>query len=241
MKIHHLLSICLMFIAPIGNHINALSSRVGKAKAAVSSMQKEDDDYTAREKNVVACPTTGLFSNDDKITIDFSKIGRNDWCYPMNNGRIISPYGGKRHHSGTDIKTFPGDTIYAAFDGRVRFAKSYFGYGNVIVLRHPQGFETLYAHNKKNIVRIGDYVKAGEPIAVVGRTGHATTEHCHFEVRINGKAYNPMQFFDGVTRQLRSELVIAHRSGKIETINVVPSYEMAEDKTIPTKTKKQRG
>ena len=218
-----------------------VSGIIGLLAVSSTSAKGSRQDFTERERNVVAVPTRGLFDETDKIIVDFSKINRKDWCYPMKNGRVISPFGGKRkNHAGTDIKTFAGDTIYAAFDGRVRFAKSYYGYGNVIVLRHDIGIETLYSHNKKNLVRIGDYVKAGQPIAIVGRTGRATTEHCHFEVRINGKPYDPMRFFDNKTRQLRSISVVAHKSGRIETVNVVPEYDMAEDNTTP-KSNKTRG
>ena len=218
-----------------------VSGIIGLLAVSSTSAKGSRQDFTERERNVVAVPTRGLFDETDKIIVDFSKINRKDWCYPMKNGRVISPFGGKRkNHAGTDIKTFAGDTIYAAFDGRVRFAKSYYGYGNVIVLRHDIGIETLYSHNKKNLVRIGDYVKAGQPIAIVGRTGRATTEHCHFEVRINGKPYDPMRFFDSKTRQLRSISVVAHKSGRIETVNVVPEYDMAEDNTTP-KSNKTRG
>lgn len=230
MRIHHLLLASSLIVGgPALSIVHA--TKVAKAKTTVIQSKDGEDDFTQREKAVVACPTSGLFDDKDQIVIDFSKLSREDWCYPMKNGRVISPYGGKRRHSGADIKTHAGDTIYACFDGRVRFAKPYSGYGNIIVLRHPQGFETAYAHNKRNLVRIGDYVKAGQPIAIVGRTGRATTEHCHFEVRVNGKAYNPMKFFDATTCQLRSEKVIAYRSGKIETINVVPETFMAKDQT----------
>ena len=228
MKIHHyFLAFSLFAFSPLAVHLHALN----KTKAQSSQSRDGDDDFTAREKNVVACPTNGLFGEENKIIIDFSKFSRNEWCYPLKDGRLISPYGGRRHHSGADIKTHAGDTIYACFAGRVRFAKPYAGYGNIIVLRHPQGFETAYAHNKKNLVRIGDYVKAGQPIAIVGRTGRATTEHCHFEVRINGKAYNPMKFFDSATCQLRSQKLIAYSNGRMETVNVIPENYMAEDKT----------
>lgn len=191
------------------------------------------DDFSESEKNVVKIATPGLFDDNDRITIDLSKLTRKDWCYPMHGGKVISPYGGKRRHSGMDIKTHALDTVYAAFSGRVRFSKPYSGYGNVIVLRHATGLETLYSHNKRNLVRIGDYVEAGQPIAIVGRTGRATTEHVHFEVRINGKAFNPARFFDPVTCQLRSLKVIAYKSGRIETINVVPGNNIAEDAAEP--------
>ena len=77
--------------------------------------------------------------------------------------------------------------------------------------------ETLYSHNSKNLVEVGEWVKAGQPIALTGRTGRATTEHLHFEVRINGKTYDPARFFDHKNRCLKKVKVVAHKSGKVTT------------------------
>ena len=125
--------------------------------------------------------------------------------FPLPGAKVISPYGkrGGRTHSGVDLKTTPGDKIYAAFEGEVIFSDVYHGYGNYIRIKHPNGLETCYSHNSKNLVKKGDYVKAGQVIALVGQTGRATTPHLHFEVRINGKTRNPANYFDlnkGVVR-----------------------------------------
>ena len=125
--------------------------------------------------------------------------------FPLPGAKVISPYGkrGGRTHSGVDLKTKPGDKIYAAFEGEVVFSDVYHGYGNYIRIKHPNGLETCYSHNSKNLVKKGDYVKAGQVIALVGQTGRATTPHLHFEVRINGKTRNPANYFDlnkGVVR-----------------------------------------
>ena len=126
------------------------------------------------------------------------------WCYPLPGAKVISPFGGKRrHHSGTDIKTKANDNIYAAFDGEVVFSGNYHGYGNLIRIKHPNGLETYYSHNSKNLVKAGDYVKAGQLIALTGRTGRATTEHLHFETRVKGKAVNSNKYFDHVNHTIR--------------------------------------
>ena len=75
-------------------------------------------------------------------------------------------------------------------------SKPYYAYGNLVVIRHANGLETIYSHNCKNLVRSGDVVKAGQPIGLTGRTGRATTEHVHFETRINGQHFNPNLIFD---------------------------------------------
>lgn len=201
----------------------------GSNEPPISTENLPDKDFTETEKQNVHVTTPSMFDGTNVITIDLSKLKRDEWCYPLHEGKLISPFGGARHHGGIDLKTFYGDTVYAAFSGRVRFSKPCSGYGNVIVLRHSTGMETYYSHNSKNLVRIGDVVKAGDPIAIEGRTGRATTHHVHFEVRINGKAYNPTLFFDPRTCCLRSVLVTAYKSGKVETTNVVPANNLAEN------------
>lgn len=118
----------------------------------------------------------------------------NAGCYPLPGAKVISPYhnnrGGHRH-TGVDLKTCPNDPIYAVFDGVVTMSKNYYGYGNCIIIKHDNGMETLYSHNSKNLVKEGDRVKCGQQIALTGRTGRATTEHLHFELRKNGKPQNP--------------------------------------------------
>lgn len=171
-------------------------------------------EFTPAEKRIVATATNGLFDDKDILTVDLGQYGEGDWCYPLEGSKVISPFGGRRRHSGVDIKTGPNDDIKAVFDGVVRFAQSYYGYGKVIVIRHANGLETLYSHNSKNLVKVGDRVKAGQVIALTGRTGRATTEHCHFEVRVNGKIVNPGKLFDFGTRTLKTDLLGFNKFGK---------------------------
>ena len=172
-------------------------------------------EFTDKEQSIVSAKTPELFEKSNTITINFAKYGENDWCYPLPGSKVISNYGGKRRHSGVDLKTKPNDSICAAFAGRVRFSKRYSGYGNVVVLRHASGLETLYSHNSKNLVKVGDWVKAGQVIALTGRTGRATTEHLHFEIRVNGRAYNPALIFDHPERALKKVKLVVNKSGRI--------------------------
>lgn len=113
-------------------------------------------------------------------------------------GNVISHFGyrGRHFHAGTDIKLQRGDTVRAAFDGRVTKACPYSGYGNLVILKHPNSIETYYSHLSKCIAHIGDSVKAGQVVGLGGRTGRATTDHLHFEVRFNHVAKNPEKYFD---------------------------------------------
>lgn len=199
------------------------SVRVKKIEEPTAVSEKEkhdapislDEELTQADQSIVSTKTPGLFSKSNSITINFAKFTESDWCYPLKDSRVISPYGGRRRHSGVDIKTTPRDNVYAAFAGRVRFARSYSGYGNVVVIRHASGIETLYSHNSKNMVKAGEWVKAGQVIALTGRTGRATTEHVHFELRINGRHYNPDLIFDHASHSLKPIKLIAYSDGRV--------------------------
>ena len=136
--------------------------------------------------------------------LDLQKIEKKHWAYPLPGAKVISPYGGARRHSGVDLKTCPNDDILAAFDGEVVSSGPYYGYGNCIRIRHAYGFETLYSHQSKNLVKKGDKVKAGQVIGLTGRTGRATTEHLHFEMSFGGKRFDPAMVFDHTNRQLQA-------------------------------------
>lgn len=157
------------------------------------------------------------FGGSTKFTLDLSAINDGEWCYPLPKAKVISPYGSRnrRRHSGVDLKTKPNDEILAAFDGVVTMSQPFAGYGNCIILRHANGLETLYSHNSKNLVKVGDHVKVGQKIALTGRTGRATTEHLHFEVRVNGKHYNPNILFDHATKKIHKHKLVFTKGGGV--------------------------
>ena len=111
------------------------------------------------------------------------------------NGTVTSEFGLRngRPHKGIDIAADTGEPIHAALEGKVVFAGTQRGYGNVIILEHDNFVMTVYAHNEANLVRLGDDVIKGQPIATVGQTGTATGPHLHFEYRLKGKAINPRE------------------------------------------------
>lgn len=146
---------------------------------------------------LTACSRT-VYPSDEKTD-------SSHWCFPLPGAKLISPFGhrGGKQHTGVDLKTKDKDNIYAAFDGEVVFSDKYYGYGYLIRIKHANGLETYYSHNSKNLVKVGDRVKAGQVIALVGQTGRATTPHLHFEMRLNGKAQNPSNYFDMNNHTLR--------------------------------------
>ncbi|MCL2356377.1 MAG: peptidoglycan DD-metalloendopeptidase family protein [Defluviitaleaceae bacterium] len=124
------------------------------------------------------------------------------WPIPSHS-RISSQFGMRhhpilrqnRHHSGIDVGAPTGTRLYAAADGYVRFAGWSGGYGNTVIIDHGGGFSTLYAHNSRNRVASGQFVTRGQHIADVGSTGMSTGPHLHFEIRINNRAVDPMNYF----------------------------------------------
>lgn len=141
----------------------------------------------------------------ENTTVSESETVSKQWYFPLPGAKVISPYGRRngRQHAGVDLKTKAKDKIYAAFDGEVVFSKKFSGYGNLVRIKHADGLETYYAHNSKNLVKVGQHVKAGQVIALVGQTGRATTPHLHFETRVNGKPQNPANYFDLTNHTLR--------------------------------------
>ena len=130
---------------------------------------------------------------------DTFRIDLSGFCMPTTHTKITSKCGPRwrRMHNGLDIKVYIGDTIRAAFDGRVRMVKyERRGYGKYVVIRHDNGLETIYGHLSKQIVAENEYVKAGDPIGLGGNTGRSTGSHLHFETRFLGIPINPALMFD---------------------------------------------
>ena len=128
-------------------------------------------------------------------------ISMKGYVMPTDSTRITDKYGYRprrgRAHLGLDVKVRTGDTIRAAFDGKVRISRyERRGYGHYLVIRHPNGLETVYGHLSKKLVNENDIVHAGDPIGLGGNTGRSTGSHLHFETRILGNAVNPAYMFD---------------------------------------------
>jgi murein DD-endopeptidase MepM/ murein hydrolase activator NlpD len=124
-------------------------------------------------------------------------------------GRITSPFGIRhgRHHYGTDLKLQVGDTVRSAFAGMVRISRYHHDFGNVVVVRHANGLETLYAHMSKRLVQVGDHLEAGDALGLGGSTGRSTGSHLHFETRYLGHPINPELLFDMQQGELRADAI----------------------------------
>ncbi|MBR6867767.1 MAG: peptidoglycan DD-metalloendopeptidase family protein [Prevotella sp.] len=130
---------------------------------------------------------------------DTFRIDLRDFHMPTDNRVLTSNFGARwgRQHKGLDIKVYIGDTIRAAFSGKVRVVRyEAGGYGNFVVIRHYNGLETIYGHMSKHLVKPDQEVRAGDPIGLGGNTGRSTGSHLHFETRLCGVALNPALMFD---------------------------------------------
>ena len=146
---------------------------------------------------------------------DTATIDLRGFCMPTPSRVITSNFGARwgRQHKGLDIKVYIGDTIRAAFPGKVRVVKyEGRGYGKYVVIRHYNGLETYYAHMSKQLVREGDDVRAGDPIGLGGNTGRSTGSHLHFETRLCGVAINPAVMFDFKNQDVTGDFWTYRRS-----------------------------
>jgi murein DD-endopeptidase MepM/ murein hydrolase activator NlpD len=152
----------------------------------------------------------GLFQNDSSIArgpvnvsippsvIDKSEFG---FIWPVREGSVSSFFGKRRrdYHEGIDIRANRGNPVFAAKEGTVIYAsRKIHGYGNMIVVKHADGLATVYAHNKKNLVKRGEHVTQGQLLAYVGATGKATGPHLHFEIRKGELPQDPLLYLPQV-------------------------------------------
>ncbi len=147
-------------------------------------------------------------------------------------GQVISKYGprGKRDHNGSDIKVEQGDPIYAAFDGIVRLSRwNSGGYGNMVIIRHPNGLETYYGHLSRRNVAAGDCVRAGQVIGYGGKTGRAYGTHLHFETRYCDQTFDPERLIDFPGGNLRFQTFALEKSYFNIRSRAVEGIEGSED------------
>ena len=163
-----------------------------------ADMASEDLEYPAIDI-YASWNTKDTYSYPGMVVPDTFNIDLSGFCMPTDSRKITSNYGYRwgRQHKGLDVKVYIGDTIRAAFDGKVRIVKyEARGYGKYILIRHPNGLETVYGHLSKQLVKPDQIVHAGEPIGLGGNTGRSTGSHLHFETRFCGIAINPKFMFD---------------------------------------------
>lgn len=147
----------------------------------------------------------------------YYKIDLRGFTMPTPSRQVTSNFGYRRqfrrNHYGLDIKVYTGDTIVSAFDGKVRVVSfDRRGWGYYVVIRHPNGLETLYGHLSKQLVKPDQVVKSGEPIGLGGNTGFSFGSHLHFETRFLGEAINPALMFDFANQDVTGDYYVYRNS-----------------------------
>ncbi len=166
-------------------------------EADVTLINGYEKERTVTSTTTLREPTTTVKAIGTKEKPKTASKGTYQW--PV-SGRISSYFGGRyifgsySYHSGLDIACSYGTSIKAADGGTVTFAGTKGTYGKLVIITHDNGTKTYYAHNSSLLVSAGDKVYQGQTIAKAGQTGRATGVHCHFEVRVNGTAVNPLNY-----------------------------------------------
>lgn len=193
--------------APIDRRMKAVDSMALKRLLQAESYENPAADLYNDWNNRYAHKATVL---PDSFRIDLR-----DFCMPTTSRVLTSNFGARwgRQHKGLDIKVYIGDTIRAAFSGKVRIVRyEGRGYGKYVVIRHNNGLETIYGHMSKQLVTEDQEVRAGDPIGLGGNTGRSTGSHLHFETRLCGIALNPALMFDFKNQDVVNDYYVFRKS-----------------------------
>ena len=169
------------YSSDVTDYMNKIQKLDREVKLELSSYKELVDTYRAKEDSISHMPA----------------------LHPLLTGRITSKVGVRTHpilkrrihHDGIDISAKKGTPIFATGDGTVTFAKFNGGLGNCVVIDHQYGYKTKYGHMQKILVRVGQKVKRGDKIGLVGQTGLSTAPHLHYEVRHNGEVLDPRHYY----------------------------------------------
>ena len=193
--------------APVDRKMKAVDSIVLNKLIEQEMLENPAGDLYDEWDNELTHYSGSILPNE--TTIDLR-----GFCMPTTSRVITSNFGARwgRQHKGLDIKVYIGDTIRAAFSGKVRIVKyEPRGYGKYVVIRHYNGLETYYGHMSKQLVTENEEVKAGDPIGLGGNTGRSTGSHLHFETRLCGVALNPALMFDFRNQDVVDDYYMFHK------------------------------
>lgn len=166
----------------------------GEKASAVHSKENKKENKDLKNTQPEAKQAAKTKANPQTKASPKKPVKPGTYIWPV-QGVVTSKFGPRwgKNHSGIDIGCPEGTPIIAAAGGTAVFVGEKGGYGLLIVIQHPDGSFTIYAHNSKNLVKEGAKVKQGEKIALVGQTGRATGPHLHFEIRLESKAVDPLE------------------------------------------------
>ena len=179
-----------------------------------SAFAPANNTFTAAEQQQISIATPDLFSRSNAISIDLGILNDNEYSFPLPVGKAELT----DNRQALNIKTKEGDVVKAMFAGVVRLSRNVNGYGNVIVIRHDNGLETVYANNAQNLVKVGQKVSAGRSIAIVGSEGGKT--YCKFSIMVNGGYINPETVLEVRSHKLRKQTLLCTKNGRYVDVAV---------------------
>ena len=192
-----------------------LAAVSGMLMLSLSSFMPAKNEFTAAEQQQVSIATPGLFAQSQAFNVDFEIFRAKEYSFPLPVGKASLTNG----NSVMRIETSKGDAVKAMFEGYVRLSRKTESMGNVIVIRHDNGLETVYANNAENLMKVGQHVDAGQTIAIVGTKEGET--YCDFSIMVNGARINPETIIELKSHKLRRQTVQFRKIGSRINITVI--------------------
>lgn len=201
-----------------------LAAVSGMLMLSLSSFMPAKNEFTAAEQQQVSIATPGLFAQSQAFNVDFEIFRAKEYSFPLPVGKASLING----NSVMRISTAKGDAVKAMFDGYVRLSRKTESMGNVIVIRHDNGLETVYANNAENLVKMGQSIDAGQTIAIVGTREGET--YCDFSIMVNGARINPETIIELKSHKLRRQTVQFRKEGNRIGIKVIGGKDSSVSK-----------
>ena len=201
-----------------------LAAVSGMLMLSLSSFMPAKNEFTAAEQQQVSIATPGLFAQSQAFNVDFEIFRAKEYSFPLPVGKASLVNG----NSVMRISTAKGDAVKAMFDGYVRLSRKTESMGNVIVIRHDNGLETVYANNAENLVKVGQSIDAGQTIAIVGTREGET--YCDFSIMVNGARINPETIIELKSHKLRRQTVQFRKEGNRIGIKVIGGKDSSVSK-----------
>ena len=196
----------------------------GMLMLSLSSFMPAKNEFTAAEQQQVSIATPGLFAQSQAFNVDFEIFRAKEYSFPLPVGKASLTNG----NSVMRIETSKGDAVKAMFEGYVRLSRKTESMGNVIVIRHDNGLETVYANNAENLMKVGQHVDAGQTIAIVGTKEGET--YCDFSIMVNGARINPETIIELKSHKLRRQTVQFRKEGNRIGIKVIGGKDSSVSK-----------
>lgn len=201
-----------------------LAAVSGMLMLSLSSFMPAKNEFTAAEQQQVSIATPGLFAQSQAFNVDFEIFRAKEYSFPLPVGKASLING----NSVMRISTAKGDAVKAMFDGYVRLSRKTESMGNVIVIRHDNGLETVYANNAENLVKVGQSIDAGQTIAIVGTREREA--YCDFSIMVNGARINPETIIELKSHKLRRQTVQFRKEGNRIGIKVIGGKDSSVSK-----------